>query len=189
MTDACSFWLSSKNLTKTYCTVTVHIRDLPHILKSSVKAILTGVFLISTTALFAQKKVAEYNHEDYITTIEQTCNRIKESHNIQWVYFRIANVDTTTYSDDSPPPPPFIASSGYSKRELKTTDFKDLKIQISTAAPFGEDHENVIESYGKGIVFSLPYSDQSNESIRIDFELADKDWCGTGKYNSVELIQ
>jgi len=80
-----------------------HIRDLPHILKSSVKAILTGVFLISTTALFAQKKVAEYNHEDYITTIEQTCNRIKESHNIQWVYFRIANVDTTTYSDDSPP--------------------------------------------------------------------------------------
>ena len=36
MTDACSFWLSSKNLTKTYCTVTVHIRDLAHIMETKI---------------------------------------------------------------------------------------------------------------------------------------------------------
>jgi len=47
MTDACSFWLSSKNLTKTYCTVTVHIRDLNAIKMNSMKTTPTQVFLVS----------------------------------------------------------------------------------------------------------------------------------------------
>ena len=47
MTDACSFWFSSKNLTKTYCTVTVHIRDLNAIKMNSMKTTPTQVFLVS----------------------------------------------------------------------------------------------------------------------------------------------
>ena len=50
MTDACSFWLSSKNLTKTYCTVTVHIRDLGHIVKRRIYILLIYLFILGCSA-------------------------------------------------------------------------------------------------------------------------------------------
>lgn len=175
-----------------------YTQQLPTINMKHLKLILTLSFLSFNLLLFGQtkKKSVGFNPENYKGTIQHTFDSLKIKLNLSWVYYKVANFDTTYYPSNQPPPPNFITNFGFSNFKLQSDNFNNVKVlEVSSKIFFKTKNDKIQsiyshrkEKFGNGLVFSLPYSIENDKRKFIDIEVINWDYlCGTGADLCIEL--
>ncbi len=130
----------------------------------------------------------EVNQSEYFNFIENQLKEIKAKQGINWLYYQPAIVNYSSNSTANPPLPPTLINCKFSDIQF-TIQLDSLKI-INQPDFFDytnkPDKDSLFNMYGKGIIFSLPFTTSSSSNNYVDYEIINWQDCGTGNYNRLE---
>lgn len=164
----------------------------------------TPLILISLTVLLTfkasgqtKKTLIEFDKSTYIQGLNYIMNEINMYEKISWIFIHPVTADTISYDFLTQPEVEILVDNPIYPIEFKESDFTIKNIRIRNE-PYLIDYrlshqkdtiiyfQELRDSLGTGIIFSVPYLDNGKKYI--DFQIID--WnveCGIGKYFRKEL--
>ena len=155
--------------------------------------------LLTSTVVYSQEQTVstisvEYDLTYYKTFIKSQLETLAQEIDLKWVYHKPVVVKLKSHESAIPPPPPILYSFKSVDFEFDEKDnfavniVEDSEIfDFTDKKKIKENYKIREEKYGKGVLFSIPYKWENEETIFIDYQIINWDYlCGNGTYQTIE---